>query len=166
LNFKNENQWLDQINKISLNVHENEKQWLKQDIKINIKMKDELDTIVKMQYRDVIERINFFLNHQIFIRDLFYAFIRQFNDDNERIYTKMHIEDWWWKTQKKILEKMTIVSFLITSDKTMLSQHQNDQVTWFMYLTINNLNRDLRRNQTRSNNLLLKFIFIAHLSIS
>ncbi len=56
-------------------------------------MKDEFDTIVKVQYRDVIEKIKFLLSHQFFIRDLFYAFIRQFNDDNERIYTKMHIED-------------------------------------------------------------------------
>jgi hypothetical protein len=39
-------------------------------------MKDELDMIVKMQYRDVIERIKFLLSHQFFIRDLFYAFIR------------------------------------------------------------------------------------------
>jgi hypothetical protein len=164
LSFKNENQWLDQIDKISSNVHENEKQWLKQDITINFKMKNELDTIVKMQYRDVIERVKFFLNHQSFIRDLFYAFIRQFNDDNERIYTKMHIKNWWWKTQKKILEKTIIVSFLIILNKTMLSQHQNDRAIWFVYLTINNLNRDLRRNQTRSNNLLLKFISIAHLN--
>jgi hypothetical protein len=93
LSFKNENQWLDQINRISSNVHENEEQWLKQDITINFKMKDELDTTVKMQYRDVLERIKFLLSHQFFIRNLFYAFIRQFNDDNERIYTKMHIED-------------------------------------------------------------------------
>ncbi len=56
-------------------------------------MKDELDTTVKVQYRDVIERVKFLLSHQSFIRDLFYALIRQFNDDNERIYTKMHIED-------------------------------------------------------------------------
>jgi hypothetical protein len=47
LSFKNENQWLDQIDKISSNVHENKKQWLKQNITINFKMKDELDTIVK-----------------------------------------------------------------------------------------------------------------------
>jgi hypothetical protein len=127
-------------------------------------MKDELDTIVKMQYRDVIEKIKFLLSHQSFIRDLFYAFIRQFNDDNERIYTKMHIEDWWWKTQKKIFERTIIVSFFKISDKTMLSQHQNDRAIWFVYLTINNLNRDLKRSQTRSNNLLLKFISIAHLN--
>jgi hypothetical protein len=164
LSFKNENQWLDQIDRISSNVHENEKQWLKQDITIDFKMKDELDTTVKVQYRDVIERVKFLLNHQFFIRDLSYAFIRQFNDDNERIYTKMHIEDWWWKTQKKILEKTIIVSLLITSDKTMLSQHQSDRAAWFVYLTIDNLSRDLRRNQTRSSNLLLRFISIAHLS--
>jgi hypothetical protein len=163
LSLKNENQWLDQINKISSNVHENEKQWLKQDRNINFKMKDELDMIVKVQYRDVIKEVKFFLSHQSFIRDLFYAFIRQFNDDNQRIYTKMHIEDWWWKTQKKILEKTTIVSLLITSNKTMLSQHQNDRAVWFVYLAIDNLSRDLRRSQTRSSNLLLKFISIAHL---
>jgi hypothetical protein len=164
LSFKNENQWLDQINRISSNVHENEKQWLKQDITINFKMKDELDTTVKVQYRDVIEKIKFLLSHQSFIRDLFYASIHQFNDDNERIYTKMHIEDWWWQTQKKILERTIIVSFLITSNKTMLSQHQNDRAAWFVYLTIDNLSRDLRRSQTRSSNLLLRFISIAHLN--
>jgi hypothetical protein len=75
LSFKNENQWLDQINKISSNVHENEKQWLKQDNTINFKMKDELDTTVKVQYRDVIEEVKFLLSHQFFIWDLFYAFI-------------------------------------------------------------------------------------------
>jgi hypothetical protein len=127
LSFKNKNQWFDQINKISSNVHKNEKQWLKQDITINFKIKDELDTTVKVQYRDVIKRIKFLLSHQSFIRDLFYAFIRQFNDNNERIYTKMHIEDWWWKTQKKIFEKTIIISFFITSNKTMLSQHQNNR---------------------------------------
>jgi hypothetical protein len=56
-------------------------------------MKDELNTTVKVQYRDVIEKIKFLLSHQFFIRDLSYAFIRQFNDDKESIYTKMHIED-------------------------------------------------------------------------
>jgi hypothetical protein len=33
-----------------------------------------------------------------------------------------------------------------------------------VYLTIDNLSRDLRRNQIRSNNLLMKFILIAHLN--
>jgi hypothetical protein len=46
----------------------------------------------------------------------------------------------------------------------MLSQHQNDRTAWLVYLIIDNLNRDLRRSQTRSNNLLLRFILIAHLN--
>jgi hypothetical protein len=46
----------------------------------------------------------------------------------------------------------------------MLSQHQNDRAAWLVYLTIDNLSRDLRRSQTRSNNLLLRFISIAHLN--
>jgi hypothetical protein len=44
-------------------------------------MKNEFNMIIKMQFRDMIEKIKFLLNHQFFIRDLFYAFIRQFNDD-------------------------------------------------------------------------------------
>jgi hypothetical protein len=51
-------------------------------------MKDELDTIIKVQYRDVIERVKFLLSHQSFIRDLFYALIRQFNDDSQRTLLK------------------------------------------------------------------------------
>jgi hypothetical protein len=28
---------------------------------------------------------------------LTYASVRQYNDNDERIYKKMHIDIWWWK---------------------------------------------------------------------
>ncbi len=77
-----------------------------------------------------------------------------------KIYTEMHTIDWWWKTQKQLFEHVTIISLFITTNKIVLTQHHDDLATWSMYLTIENLKVEIRRKQTRSNNLLFDFIFI------
>ncbi len=162
LSFKNDDQWLNKLNKITTNIQKNT--WLKQDLIIVSKIDDEFDEIVTIQYRDVMKMIKFFINHSSFRANLTYASIRQFNDNDERVRTKMHIEDWWWNKQNKILEKTTIIFLLIANDKIMLSEHQNDRMTWFVYLIIKNLNRQIKRSQTRSSDVLLSFIFHAQFS--
>jgi hypothetical protein len=108
--------------------------------------------------------IKFFIDHFSFRANLTYASIRQFNDNEKRIRTKMHIEDWWWKKQNEVLEKTTIIFLIIANDKILLFQHRDDQMTWFVYLIIKNLNREMKRSQTRSNDFLLDFISHAQYS--
>ncbi len=156
LSFKNDDQWLNKLSKITTNIHKDT--WLKQDLIIVSKIDDESDEIVTIQYRDVMKTIKFFINHFSFRANLTYASIRQFNDNDERVRTKMHIEDWWWNKQNEIFEKTTIISLLIANDKIMLFEHQDDRMTWLVYLIIKNLNRQMKRNQTRSNDVLLSFI--------
>jgi hypothetical protein len=108
--------------------------------------------------------IKFFINHSSFRANLTYASIRQFNDNDERVRTKMHIENWWWNKQNEILERTTIIFLLIANDKIMLSEHQDDRMTWFVYFYIKNLSRQMKRNQTRSSDVLLNFISHAQFS--
>jgi hypothetical protein len=155
LSFKNEDEWLCQLNNV---IEVSDDRWIEQNINIPFEIDDELNDVVQIQYRDIMKEIKFLIEHSSFSADLSYALIRQFNDDNERIYSEMHIEDWWWKKQNEVSERTTIILLLISNDKIMLSQHQDDRATWSVYLTIENLSREMRRSQSRSDNLLLDFI--------
>jgi hypothetical protein len=163
LSFKNEKEWLRQLNRITTNVHENDWQEQKIDVNMNAdKMNTDEDTSSNMivQYRDIKKIIDFLIEHSSFASDLVYASVRQYIDNDVRIYIEMHTIDWWWKTQKQLSEHVTIISLLIATNKTVLIQHHDDVATWSMYLTIENLKIEIRRKQTRSSNLLLDFIFI------
>jgi hypothetical protein len=162
LSFKNDDQWLNKLNKITTSIQKNT--WLKQNLIIVSKIDDESDEIVTIQYWNVMKTIKFFINHSFFRANLTYVSIRQFNDNDERVRTKMHIKDWWWNKQNEILEKTTIISLLIANDKIMLFEHQNDRMTWFVYFIIKNLSRQMKRNQTRLNDVLLSFISHAQFS--
>jgi hypothetical protein len=142
LSFKNDDQWLNKLSKITTSIQKN--MWLKQDLIIVSKIDDEFNDIVTIQYRNVMKTITFFINYSSFRANLTYASIRQFNDNDERIRTKMHIEDWWWNKQNEVFEKTTIISLLIANDKILLSQHHDDRMTWFVYFIIKNLSREMR----------------------
>ena len=49
--------------------------------------------MTQIQFRDVLEALRFLLEHQSFADSLIYASIRQYNDDDSRIYNEMHTED-------------------------------------------------------------------------
>ena len=86
--------------------------------------------------------------------------MRQFSGagiDN-RIYDEMHTANWWWRTQEEIPDGGTIIPILLASDKTMLSLHHGDQLVWLIYITIGNLDRKTRRNQTVPGSILLGFL--------
>ena len=56
----------------------------------------------------------------------------------------------------------TIIPILILSDKTVMSLSHGDQTLWPVYITIGNLNANIRQSQKRSGILLLGFIPIIH----
>jgi hypothetical protein len=94
---------------------------------------------VNFNYQNPKDDIRFLLGHEPFESHLSYSFVRQYNDDDERIYSEMHTGDWWWETQEKLPEQATIVPVLIATDKTMLTQHHGDTSAWPVYMTIGNL---------------------------
>jgi hypothetical protein len=153
---------LTQLSKIQNEIQNDT--WIEQKLVIAFEVNDESNDKIQIQYRDIIEIIKFLINHFFFRVDLAYALVRQFNDNDEKVYIEMHTEDWWWKKQIEVFEKTTIVFLLIANDKIMLFQHQKNRAMWLVYLTIENLSREVRRSQTRSNDLFLRFISHAHYS--
>ena len=96
-------------------------------------------SIEVVQYGNIIHSIEFLLGYPPFGSDLVYGSIRQYNDENKRVYTEIQTGDWWWKTQDQLPEGSTIVPLLIATNKTVLTQHHGDVVAWPVYLTIGNL---------------------------
>ncbi len=113
-------------------------------------------------YHDIIETLRFLLSHSSFQDELIYALIWHYNVNNFQVYDKMHTADWWWETQKKFSDDVIIISLLIFIDKTVLTEHWSNLSAWFIYLTIENLNRCTRHAQKRSRLILLKFLLIVN----
>ncbi len=113
-------------------------------------------------YHDIIEILRFLLSHSSFQDELIYAFIQHYNVNNFWIYDEMHTADWWWKTQKKLSDDAIMISLLIFIDKTVLTEHQSNLSAWFIYLTIENLNRCTRHAQKQLKLIFLKFLLIVN----
>ncbi len=57
---------------------------------------------------------------------------------------------------------VTIISILLSSDKTVMSLSHGVQTLWLVYFTIGNLDAKTRRSQTRPGTLLLGSISVVH----
>jgi len=137
LSFQTSDEWLNLLHWISYDI-DNE-QWQSRAFCIS-SMYEEADAVqYDIKYQNIINSLCFLLKHQSFEKDLVYAFICHYNANNCRVYSEMRTIDWWWETQEKLSDDVTIVSFLLTTDKTVLIQHQNDLVAWSFYLIIENL---------------------------
>ncbi len=158
LSYSNDEEWLRQLDKIFFDIQSNT--WMNAEIKLNSAEKDKRKIVVHVQYQDIIQVIRFLIEHKSFETNLTYASVRQYNDNDERIYNEMHINIWWWERQKQLSEKTIIIFLIIITNKTMLIEHHDDKATWSMYLIIDNLNRNVRRNQNRSRSVLFDFISI------
>ena len=60
---------------------------------MQFKVEKENVTIVFIQYRNVNKFIEFLLKHKSFASNLIFASMRQYNDNDERIYTKLETCD-------------------------------------------------------------------------
>ena len=128
LSFKNENEWLRLLKKILYEIDEMHKRqkWTSQKFTVESVYENIADQKYVIQYWCVLNIIHFLLDHQSFQNELIYALVHHYNENNWRVYSEMHTEKWWWKTQKKLLNNATLVLLLISTDKTVLTQHWED----------------------------------------
>ncbi len=158
LSFQTSDEWLNLLHWISYDI-DNE-QWQSRAFCISF-MYEEADAVqYDIKYQNIIDSLCFLLKHRLFEKDLVYAFIHHYNANNCQVYSEMHTIDWWWKTQEKLSDDITIVSLLLTTDKTVLTQHQSDFVAWSFYLIIENLSWCIRWAQFRSEMILQTFLLI------
>ncbi len=76
----------------------------------------------------------------------------------------MYIADWWWTTQQSLIDSgvhnATIISMLLVTDKTVLTEHVEDMAQWLVYLTIGNLSHEIRMSQSRPGGIMVGLIRI------
>ncbi len=158
MSFKNAKQlyWL--INNISRDILDNK--WLQYSFEITFEVINISAKKYYVEYHDVILIIQFLIDHSSFADKLTYASIQQYNTNESWIYSEMHTMNWWWHRQNDISTDDMIVSVLLKTDKTVLTQHHDDVAVWSIYLTIDNLTQETWRSQISLETLLLRFISI------
>ncbi|KAF8436742.1 hypothetical protein BDZ91DRAFT_756744 [Kalaharituber pfeilii] len=105
-------------------------------------------SIGTVYYRDVFECVKLLLRHPPFTDHMHYAPIQLFNDEGERIFGDIHTADWWWSTQSTLPPQSTIVPIICASDKTHLTNFSGDKYLWPLYMTIGNIDKELRREKS------------------
>jgi hypothetical protein len=74
-----------------MNVHEND--WQEQKLVVNIDINEDTISNMIVQYKNIKEIINFLIEHSSFASDLVYTSIRQYIDNDVRMYNEMHTID-------------------------------------------------------------------------
>ncbi|KAF8800597.1 hypothetical protein BYT27DRAFT_7216882 [Phlegmacium glaucopus] len=80
-----------------------------------------------------------------------------------REYGEMWTADWWWDTQKLLPEGATIAPVILSSDKTNLSCFSGDKQAWLVYLSIGNIEKEVRRQPTARAMVLVAYLPVAEL---
>jgi hypothetical protein len=97
-----------------------------------------------LYYRDIFKCIQFLLAHLPYQAHHHFEQMRLADSESSRIYSQINTSEWWWDTQDQLPAGVTIVQVICASHKTHLTNFSGDQHAWPLYLTIGNIQKDLR----------------------
>ena len=169
VSFKSDAIWMNMLNFMKNDILNDA--WSETTIEIESNIEDFQSNRYFIYYRDVMKIIEFLVEHRSFVKNLAYVSIRKYAIDDlnnvditkvdSRIWIEMHTTDWWWRTQTQLLDNVIVVSILLTTNKTLLTNLVENLSLWSIYLIIENLNEKTRRQRNRFCIILLNLIFIS-----
>ncbi|KAJ3718126.1 hypothetical protein DFJ43DRAFT_1005854 [Lentinula guzmanii] len=130
-------------------------------------MNGELRTeVLELWHRDPVEIIKELMGNSEFRGHQKYTPVQHYTDTDmkNREYSEMWTCDWWWNTQKQLpTEYGTIAPVIIASDQTQLSTFSGDKKAWPVYMSIGNIEKNMRRKPSSRAFLLLGYLPVSKL---
>ena len=100
--FKNDKEWLNKLERMKIEILDDE--WFEEKLKTIVNARDIAINKYKLYHKNIIKMIKFLMKFKRFVNNLTYVSKRRYithslNEfdvtiDDEKIWTKMHIDDW------------------------------------------------------------------------
>ncbi|KAF7799993.1 hypothetical protein EIP86_011236 [Pleurotus ostreatoroseus] len=96
--------------------------------------------------RNILECLDDLYSNPRFARTMRFVPERHWTDGTKtsRMYRGIHTGDWMWKRQTQIKRGGTVVSVIFATDKTELTLFSGEHTAYPLYMTIGNIDQDLR----------------------
>ncbi|KAG0633437.1 hypothetical protein HOY80DRAFT_896527, partial [Tuber brumale] len=111
-------------------------------------------------YRNPLDCAKYLLSQKCFAQDIVYTAVKDWDSETApaRVYSEMHMGDWWWETQDSVPEGATLVPIICSSDVTFLTNLSGDKKAWQIYLTIGNILSKTRNKSSKHASVLLALL--------
>ncbi|KAF8597233.1 hypothetical protein BDV93DRAFT_453326, partial [Ceratobasidium sp. AG-I] len=151
--WKNNREFLKAVDKLPHGPN-----WTVQALKIKCNNQEE---IVEVWMRNALDIVKKILGSKQIGRFIEYKAVKKWTtrDRTTRIRDELNSGDWMWEVQGKIQDEHgTVISIIISSDETRLTNFSGDKKAHPVYITIGNLPKRLRRRISKRTNVLLGYL--------
>ncbi|KAJ3489169.1 hypothetical protein NLI96_g2326 [Meripilus lineatus] len=130
-----------------------------------IDLSTKTDASYEMYSRDILQCIRVLYGNPAFSEEMAYAPEKHFSDIEmiHRIFSEMHICDWWNEVQEELPEGSTVVPVIFATDKTQVTQFNGSTSMYPLYMTIGNISKATCRRPSRHAWILVAYLPTAKL---